>query len=284
MVLPVEGVHCIPGVKYLPLVGTIDQSVGASTSTGSPTSSVPSSSESSVNAFQAGCVELLSECNIEDNLPASESQLSSTRFNATLTQVKAKSKAFTGFSNDCLLLPSPPVLCTGNRHRSWEIDRESAEPPVKRRRSHEPAHPELPMPPPPFGQAITRDVTRSRMLPPPPLPKPPLPPWRRWPLPSPPPAPPVPCLAVDSRMRIEFNCTPRRQDHVAGRPTTPSSKASTRFSNDRLPWPPPPVPLAGNSYRPWEFDRESAEHPAQRRELPQPPPPSRPWLSEQDEE
>ena len=270
MVLPVEGVHCIPGVKYLPLVGTIAQSVGASTSTGSPTSSVPSSSESNVN-------------------------ISSTQFYATLTQVKAKmlpynlkqardiaagrrrhvheatSKAFTGFSNDCLLLPSPPVLCTGNRHRSWEIDSESAESPVKRRRSHEPAHPELPMPPPPFGQAITRDVIRSRMLPPPPLPKPPLRPWRRrWPLPSPPPAPPVPCLAVD---------------HVAGRPTTPSSKASTRFSNDRLPWPPPPVPLAGNSYRPWEFDRESAEHPAQRRELPQPPPPpSRPWLSEQIED
>ena len=120
MVLPVKGVHCIPGVKYLSLVGTIDQSVGASTSTGSLTSSVPSSSEGSVNTFQ------------QDNLPASETQLSSTEFNATLTQVKAKmlpynlkqardiaagrrrrvheatSKAFTGFSNDCLLLPSPP--------------------------------------------------------------------------------------------------------------------------------------------------------------------------------
>ena len=303
MVLPVEGVHCIPGVKYLSLVGTIDQSVGASTSTGSLTGSVPSSSEGSVNTFQAGCVELLSEFNKEDNLPASETQFSSTEFNATLTQVKAKmlaynvkqardiaagrrrrvhevtSKAFTGFSNDCLLLPSPPVLCTGNRHRSWEIDSESAESLVKRRRFHEPAHPELPMPPPPFGQAITRDVTRSRLLPPPPLPKSPLPPWRRrWPLPSPPPAPPVPCLAVVSRMRIEFNCTPRRQDHVAGRPTTPSSKASTRFSNDRLPWLPPPVPLAGNSYRFWEFDWEFAEHPVNRRGLPQPPPPpSRPW-------
>ena len=275
MVYRVNGVHCIRG-KNPPLVGTIAQSVGASTSTGSPTSSVPSSSESSVNTFQAGCVELLSEFNIEDNLPASEAQLSSTQFYATLTQVKAKmptnnlkqardiaagrrrqdheatSKAFTGFSNDCLLLPSPPVLCTGNRHRSWEIDSESAEPPVKRRRSHDPAHPELPMPPPPFGQAIMRDLIRSRMLPPPPLPKLPLPPWRRlWPLPSPPPAPPVPCLVVD---------------HVVGRPTIPSSKASTRFSNDRLPWPPPPVPL-----------RESAEYPAQRRELPQPPPPpSRP--------
>ena len=268
MDLPVKGVHCIRG-KIPPLVGTIAQSVGASTSTGSPTSSVPSSSESNVN-------------------------ISSTQFYATLTQVKAKmlpynlkqardiaagrrrhvheatSKAFTG----------------GNRHRSWGIDSDSAESPVKRRRSHEPAHPKLPMPPPPFGQAITRDVIRSRMMRPPPLPKPPLPPWRRrWPLPSPPPAPPVPCLAVDSRMRVEFNCTPRRQDHVAGRPTTPSSKASTRFSNDRLPWPPPPVPFAGNSYRPWEFDRASAEHPAQRRELPQPPPPpSRPWLSEQIEE
>ena len=268
----------------MPLVGTIDQSVGASTSTGSPTSSVPSSSESSVNTFQAGCVELLSEFNIEDNLAASETQLSSTQFYATLTQVKAKmlpynlkqardiaagrrrqgheatSKASTRFSIDRLPWPPPPVPLAGNRHRSWEIDRESAEPPVKRRRSHEPAHPELPMPPPPFGQAIMCDLIRSRMLPPPPLPKLPLPPWRRlWPLPSPPPAPLVPCLAVD---------------HVAGRPTTPSSKASTRFSNDRLPWPPPPVPL-----------RESAEYPAQRRELPQPPPPpSRPWLSEQGEE
>ena len=78
------------------LVGTIDQSVGASTSTGSLTSSVPSSSEGSVNTFQAGCVELLSECNIEDNLPASETQLSSTEFNATLTQVKAKMLSYYG--------------------------------------------------------------------------------------------------------------------------------------------------------------------------------------------
>ena len=252
MVLPVKGVHCIPGVKYLSLVGTIDQSVGASTSTGSLTSSVPSSSEGSVNTFQ------------QDNLPASETQLSSTEFNATLTQVKAKmlsyygkqardiaagrrrrvhevtSKAFTGFSNDCLPLPSPPVLCTGNRHRSWEIDSESAESLVKRRRFHEPAQPALPMPPSPFGQAIIRDLIRSRMMAPTPLPKPPLPPWRRrWPLPSPPPVPPVSGLSVDSRMRVI---------------------PPTRFSSDRLPWPPPPVPLAGNH-----------------RELPQPPPPpSRP--------
>ena len=89
MVYPVKGVHCIRDTPP-PLVGTIAQSVGASTSTGSPTSSVPSSSESSVNTFQAGCVELLSEFNIEDNLPASETQLSSTQFFATLTQVKAK--------------------------------------------------------------------------------------------------------------------------------------------------------------------------------------------------
>ena len=69
MVLPVEGVHCIPGVKYLSLVGTIDQSVGASTSTGSPTSSVPSSSESNVN-------------------------ISSTQFYATLTQGPGSSWLF----------------------------------------------------------------------------------------------------------------------------------------------------------------------------------------------
>ena len=169
MDLPVKGVHCIRG-KNPPLVGTIAQSVGASTSTGSPTSSVPSSSESSVNTFQAGCVELLSEFNIEDNLPASETQLSSTQFYATLTQVKAK------------MLP--------------------------------------------YNLKQARDIAAGR----------------------------------------------RRQGHEA------TSKASTRFSNDRLPWPPPPVPLAGNSYRPWEFDWESAEHPANRRELPQPPPPpSRPW-------
>ena len=48
MDLPVKVVHCIRG-KNPPLVGTIAQSVGASASTGSPTSSVPSSSESNVN-------------------------------------------------------------------------------------------------------------------------------------------------------------------------------------------------------------------------------------------
>ena len=68
MDLPVKGVHCIRG-KNPPLVGTIAQSVGASTSTTSPTSSAPSSSESTVN-------------------------ISSIQFYATLTQVPGSSWLF----------------------------------------------------------------------------------------------------------------------------------------------------------------------------------------------